>query len=234
MICSNCYKSFDGIGSYCPACRPHASAQTAQANFNSAGLQNESDRGIYPAGMVGRIVAFIFDSLLLALIINVILVPFFAGFIVEYLTKGILDAFSGGSKNAIIFLMASILISTFSVVILIALFSPLYYILFESSALQGTPGKLLVGLKVTNMQSERLSITRAFLRLIARWIGVVPLILLLFLAPIAAYFQVPSLVLLAFSLFFLSPIIFLMTYPLAFFTHYKQGLHDLISSCVVQ
>jgi len=47
---------------------------------------------------------------------------------------------------------------------LIAVVTFLYYGLFESSAAQATPGKQLLGMRVTGLKGERLSTARAWLR----------------------------------------------------------------------
>lgn len=51
---------------------------------------------------------------------------------------------------------------------LIALITFLYYGLFESSAKQATPGKQLLGLRVTGMKGQRLSTGRAWLRQVTK------------------------------------------------------------------
>jgi uncharacterized RDD family membrane protein YckC len=51
----------------------------------------------------------------------------------------------------------------------------LYYSFFESSSRQGTPGKRLLGMQVTDGRGRRLSFFRAFLRTIAKILSAVPL-----------------------------------------------------------
>ncbi len=51
----------------------------------------------------------------------------------------------------------------------------LYFALFESSSLQGTPGKLVVGLKVTTRGGRRVSFVRATLRHFGKILSVLPL-----------------------------------------------------------
>jgi len=52
--------------------------------------------------------------------------------------------------------------------ILVALIAFLYYGLFESSAVQATPGKQLLGMRVTGLKGERLSTTRAWFRQVTK------------------------------------------------------------------
>lgn len=47
----------------------------------------------------------------------------------------------------------------------------LYYALFESSSYQATPGKMALGLKVTNEFGERISLARATGRYFGKWIS---------------------------------------------------------------
>jgi uncharacterized RDD family membrane protein YckC len=49
-----------------------------------------------------------------------------------------------------------------------------YYVLTESSALQGTLGKRILGLKVTGLNGERIRLGRAFVRYWARMISAMP------------------------------------------------------------
>ena len=76
----------------------------------------------------------------------------------------------------------------------------LYFGWMESSQYQATLGKLLMGLKVTNIQGERLSFWRATGRHFGKYLS-----------------------------FLLLGIGFLMVA----FTRRKQGLHDLMTSCLV-
>jgi len=51
----------------------------------------------------------------------------------------------------------------------------IYWPLFESSALQGTPGKLLLRLRVTNLQKQRITFAQALLRNLAKILSLIPL-----------------------------------------------------------
>lgn len=50
----------------------------------------------------------------------------------------------------------------------------LYWPLFESSSLQGTPGKLLLRLRVTNLAGQRVSFGQALLRNLAKILSLIP------------------------------------------------------------
>ena len=76
----------------------------------------------------------------------------------------------------------------------------LYFALFESSPNQATPGKMAVGIKVTDMDGNRISFGKAS----GRHFGKI-----------------------------LSVLTVLVGYIMAAFTQKKQGLHDIVSGCLV-
>ena len=51
----------------------------------------------------------------------------------------------------------------------------IYWPVFESSILQATPGKRLLGLRVTDLEGERISFVRALLRNVAKALSLLPL-----------------------------------------------------------
>jgi len=90
-----------------------------------------------------------------------------------------------------------------AVILLLPISTMLYWCYFsgmESSPLQGTIGKLAVGLYVTDLQGQRISFGRATGRHFGK---------------------------------FLSGLILSIGYIMAGFTKKKQGLHDIIASCLV-
>lgn len=78
-----------------------------------------------------------------------------------------------------------------------------YFALFEASSLQGTPGKLALGLIVTDLDGNRLSVWRALLRNLTKIFS--------------------DLTFIAFSI----------GYVISGLTPRKQALHDLMSGCLV-
>jgi uncharacterized RDD family membrane protein YckC len=62
------------------------------------------------------------------------------------------------------------LITLSVLIVLMYLITYLYYALWESSQQQGTPGKLALGIKVTDVHGQRLSFWRASARFINRYI----------------------------------------------------------------
>ncbi|MBE1160116.1 RDD family protein [Dyella acidiphila] len=79
----------------------------------------------------------------------------------------------------------------------------LYYVFFEASKFQATPGKLALRLRVTDLRGQRVSIARAAARNVVRLAG-----LIFGLIPIICYLAVA-------------------------WTQRKQGLHDLMASTYV-
>ena len=75
-----------------------------------------------------------------------------------------------------------------------------YFAGLESSPMQGTLGKFLIGIKVTDLEGNRINLRVAIVRLIGKQIS--------FLLFFIGYFMVP-------------------------FNPKKQGLHDIISGCLV-
>jgi uncharacterized RDD family membrane protein YckC len=75
-----------------------------------------------------------------------------------------------------------------------------YFAGLESSPMQGTLGKFLIGIKVTDLYGNRINLRVAIVRLIGKQIS--------FLLFFIGYFMVP-------------------------FNPKKQGLHDIISGCLV-
>jgi uncharacterized RDD family membrane protein YckC len=85
--------------------------------------------------------------------------------------------------------------------------------LLESSKLQGTLGKLAVGIVVTDLEGKRVDFGRATLRYAPAWLGN-----LIALVPTLA----------------LASSLLLMTDSLVVaFTQKKQALHDLLAGCLV-
>ena len=79
----------------------------------------------------------------------------------------------------------------------------LYYALFECSKWQATPGKIAVGLRVTDLQGNRLSVGRSVVRNAVRLINAATALI-----PFVAYMAV-------------------------IWTQRKQGLHDLVAKTLV-
>lgn len=90
----------------------------------------------------------------------------------------------------------------------------LYYALMESSSKQGTLGKIIVGIKVTDLNGQRINFMKASIR----------------------YFPVRFIIPLVFSLIglqFFGFLFILIANLMIIFTEKKQALQDIIAGCLV-
>ncbi len=86
----------------------------------------------------------------------------------------------------ILFILVSFMVESNSILYSICMsVVTLYYTLFESSKRQGTPGKIYHKLKVINENGTRISVLKAFLRVLLKYVS----ILLLFLGIFMIYFR---------------------------------------------
>lgn len=111
----------------------------------------------------------------------------------------------------------------------------LYFALLESSSIQGTFGKKILGIAVTDTHGNKISFGRATARYFAKVIGVAILLAGSLLAVIgqstggddSPYLAVGGL------LIIIGFLIFTIGYLMALFTAEKQALHDIIARCLV-
>jgi uncharacterized RDD family membrane protein YckC len=89
----------------------------------------------------------------------------------------------------------------------------LYKAILESSKMQGTMGKVMVGIVVTDLEGQRIDFGKASLRYALPWLGNL-------IALVPALALASSLLLIADSL-------------VVAFTPKKQALHDMIAGCLV-
>lgn len=143
------------------------------------------DGGFYYAGFWRRVLAYIIDAIILGIINGVI-----------YLIVGVPIFDQVASPEEVQAMMARMNLA--SVISLIIIW--LYYAGFEASALQATPGKLAIGLKVTDLRGNRIGFGRASIRF---WGKII------------------------------STIILFIGFLMVAFTQRKQGLHDMMASCLV-
>jgi uncharacterized RDD family membrane protein YckC len=172
VFCPRCGKSVpDGAG-FCPSCgasltaapagaataasSPMGGAPAAAAAMPSAGVAVPALYG----GFWRRLAAFVIDGV----IINVVMSPFGLGL------WGSISALSHATDLDPQALAAIIAASMF-VWLLRVIVTWLYGALFESSAWQATPGKKLLGLRVTDLDGRRISFARATGRAFGKWLS---------------------------------------------------------------
>jgi uncharacterized RDD family membrane protein YckC len=90
----------------------------------------------------------------------------YAGFGKRITALGIdyLITFVFGISIGILSLFITLPISDLTLDLILVVISAFYFIWFESSSYQGTPGKQIVGIKVTDIEGNRISFARSFLR----------------------------------------------------------------------
>lgn len=144
------------------------------------------------AGFGARFVAALIDGIILGVVNALIMTP-----LLGQTFSMAMDAQQGGvSEFDVMAWITTFIISN----VAIMLAGWLYYAIMESNSYQGTLGKKLLNIKVTDLQGGRVSFGRAT----GRYFGKI-----------------------------LSAMIFMVGYLMAAFTEKKQGLHDMISGCLV-
>lgn len=119
------------------------------------------------AGFWKRLAAFFLDGLFLYLFsltfLQLVLAPFFPG-----LLDGLFQ--NGPSLHGLVSLFALVyIIMIWSFILFIGVW--LYYAFFESSRYQGTPGKLIVGIGVSDKEGHPVSFGRATGRFFAKYLS---------------------------------------------------------------
>lgn len=121
------------------------------------------------AGFWKRFVSFIIDKIIISFIGTIILLPVFLVISVVFLNSTIFENykyskftqysydFNDNALPEILLIIAGILIIVFIKIVI----SYFYYALFESSAKQATPGKMIVNLVVVDLNGNRISFSRA-------------------------------------------------------------------------
>ncbi len=140
-----------------PMPAPAAAPAPAPAETNAyapprAALQDEAPAGaidasdVVPAGFLRRWVALFVDQMILSAV-------FYAVFFTLLVGAGATGALGGGG-DALEQAMGGLMLLVYP---LYLFFAAAYFVGFESSASQATPGKLLLGIKVVDLSGQRLA-----------------------------------------------------------------------------
>ena len=235
MECLKCGGPLTGTRAICDKCFNARSSERAEAQLEeslpdmrgTAAAAAESDGGY--AGFWLRVVAYTIDTSLLGIIGTLLTLLGFS--IVEWLSGALAPLLAkGGAAMAMLAVGLSLAVAY---LLLWTLLGWAYFVLFESSPLQATPGKLIVGLYVTDLQGERISVGRSTVRNLGRFLFVVPLLLALAFALLGRGSSSGMFAGAAMSLMMVAAVTPLLTYAMAAFTERKQGLHDLLSGALV-
>lgn len=109
-----------------------------------------------------------------------------------------------------------------------------YYALFESSPTRATPGKMVLGIAVTDKLGNRISLAQATIRVFCKFFHVVIFLIAFGIGCIAQSQRDGSLLFALVGLMFIfALLIFSIGYLMAAFTTQKQALHDRIAKTVV-
>jgi len=122
------------------------------------------------AGFLIRFVAYLIDSIIIGIIGGILMMPAMVLYFAAIFLSSSDDSNIAFLLIAVIFMLLTVLIE----IVVVAL----YYAWFESSRYMGTPGKILLKLKVTDANGNRISLVTALLRFILKtilnnffWIG---------------------------------------------------------------
>ena len=169
MFCPKCGKETDASGKFCQWCG--TDIESIPAKPVAAPEEDEGPEiGVF-AGLGRRFIAFIVD-MILVLLTGGIIVAFFS------LTNGLKYAYymtiSGVSYHDLTeagTLDAALgpVVAAFGMLIIVVPW--LYFAGFESSRSEATPGKVLMGLRVTDLDGNKPSFARTTLRFFGKFIS---------------------------------------------------------------
>lgn len=184
-----------------------------------------------PAGFWIRFVAAIIDWS----VVGVIAALF--GFLLTSLLSALpsLAALTSGAAGAPpwLALITVIIVQLFVLGVQSLLVGAAYFALFEASPAQATPGKLLLGLAVTDIDFQPVDRQRAALRFACRYSFIIPMLLSLLLIVLGTALQLVFPMFLAVLLGLCAPLLFAGTHIYAAFSAERRGLHDILSGCRV-
>jgi uncharacterized RDD family membrane protein YckC len=122
--------------------------------------------GVNNAGFGQRLLALIIDVIVIGILQSVVIAPILAavGFglapeiqSMEGMSQDEAAAAAGGMIATVMATMGTVILLSYAIQVV-------YNTLMESSKWQGTLGKMALGIKVTDMEGNRISIGKAFLR----------------------------------------------------------------------
>jgi uncharacterized RDD family membrane protein YckC len=114
---------------------------------------------VHYAGFWRRFLAHILDSMIIGAASLVLVVPFLL--IVGVGTFSLHDIDTSYDSESTLALIFALIAGYLFLILLIVIASWLYYALMESSAKQGTLGKMAIGIKVTDLAGNRITFGRA-------------------------------------------------------------------------
>lgn len=120
------------------------------------------------ASFLSRFGALIIDSIIIGCLQFIVIAP-----IMTMMGLGIAAQVDGGelSDEATVGMIGAIMAAAGTGMIMVYAISILYYAIMESSKAQGSVGKMAVGIKVTDMDGNRINFGKALLRSIGKIIS---------------------------------------------------------------
>lgn len=161
MICQRCGRDNPLNVAYCQGCGSTLATDYAQT-YDQQQVFEPTNYG----GIGARFVAALIDGILIGIPIGIISTTLGVMMTVRVIDRSNRDSsFNPG--------MAADAIGTFfagfGLIMLISLLITwAYFAMMESSGWQGTPGKRIMGLKVTDLQGNRISLAKATIRLVVK------------------------------------------------------------------
>jgi len=187
MLCPKCGIDVGDIARLCDRCESVQRAAVQQQQTSSDAQVDHQHLNVQfdPAGFWLRFFAMLIDVTIVG-VLNWLLFDLLLAGLFEWSLKGQVEnlsqQLSGGTQDpstliqtmlmGLLIQLAGFLLLTFVAQLLIGL---IYYPAFESSKLQGTPGKLAFGLLVTDGRSQPVSFQRAMVRHASRILCIITL-----------------------------------------------------------
>lgn len=120
------------------------------------------------AGFWLRFVALVIDGIIVGVAQSFIIVPILGVFGFN-LANNLQDG--DMSEAEAIGMVASIMATMGTTILISSILAMLYYVLMETSKYQATVGKIALGLKVTDMNGEKLDVTKSLIRNLSKIIS---------------------------------------------------------------
>jgi len=134
--------------------------------MNTTATQTTAATSITYASFGARFLAFIIDYIIVGCLNFIVVAP-----IMTILGLGVASQVQDGgqiTEEQAVGMVAGMMAGIFSAMIAVWIISLLYFSLMESSKTQGSLGKMAMGIKVTDLEGNRISFGKAFLRAIGK------------------------------------------------------------------
>lgn len=212
MYCPTCGSENPDGAKVCEKCG--ASLTEDIQNIGNSSISDENE--VEYTGVFKRIVAYIIDTIILTI------VQFVVGKIVGYdAISSVLKSVSGKAVDVQAFRI-------YSIVVLIVTIA--YFVLLESSPKQGSLGKMLLGIKITDQDGGRISVVTALERYVIFGVfSLVVSILSIIQGPPKAgtTISVSSILSLVSFVYYIVILITMLS------SEFKQGIHDKLAKTYV-